>query len=285
VSFSGKHYEAIQYELDPETELLNYDALQELAEKEKPKMILAGYTAYPREVDFKRFSEIAKSVGAYFVADISHIAGLVAGGVHQSPVPYADAVMTTTHKTLRGPRGAIIMCKEKYARKIDRAVFPGLQGGPHNHVNAAKAVAFKEAMTPEFKTYAEQLIKNARALGKVLLDHGLRLVSKGTDTHLLLVDLSHKGLTGAEASDALDKAAIYTNKNTIPFDPRPPMITSGLRLGSPVMTTRGLKEKDMEHLGKLICRALDNHDDDSELSKIKEEVRELMNKFPVYGDI
>jgi len=282
VSFSGKNYLAVQYELDPDTEQLNYDLIEDLAKKERPHMILAGYTAYPREINFKRFSEIAKDVGAYFVADISHIAGLVAGGVHQNPVPYADAVMTTTHKTLRGPRGAMILCRQEHAKKIDRAVFPGLQGGPHNHVNAAKAVAFREALRPDFKDYAEQMVKNARALGKVLISHDLRLVSGGTDTHLLLVDLTNKGITGQEASNALEIADIYVNKNTIPFDPRPPAVTSGIRLGTPVMTTRGLKEAHISLLGELICRALDNHNNSTELLKVKKEVQALMGKFPVY---
>jgi glycine hydroxymethyltransferase len=283
VNFSGKLYNCVQYGLDKKTELLDYDAIEKIAKKVKPKLILSGYTAYPRKIDFKRFREICDSVGAFCMADIAHIAGLCAVNVHENPVPYFDAVTTTTHKTLRGPRGAIIMCKQQFAEKIDKAVFPGLQGGPHDHITAAKAVAFGEALLPEFKDYAKQIVKNARTLAQSLLSHGLRLVSGGTDNHLLLVDVfKSKGITGKEAEKALEKAAIYCNKNTIPFDKRTPWDPSGIRIGTPVLTTRGMKESEMKQVAEFIAKALDSHSDNAKLTVIKENVSEFCKQFPFY---
>lgn len=283
VNFSGKLYKSVQYCLDKKTELLDYEAIEKQAKEVKPKIILSGYTAYPRKIDFKRFREICDRVGAFCMADIAHIAGLCAVDVHENPVPYFDAVTTTTHKTLRGPRGAIIMCKEEFAEKIDKAVFPGLQGGPHDHTTAAIAVAFGEALKPEFKDYAEQIVKNARALAQELLSSGLRLVSGGTDTHLMLVDVfKSKGITGKEAENALEKAGIYCNKNTIPFDKRTPWNPSGIRIGTPVLTTRGMKESEMKQVAEFISKALDNHGDNAKLAIIKENVSEFCNQFPFY---
>ena len=282
VNFSGKLYNFLQYGVDKETETLNYDAILEQAIKEKPKLLLSGFTAYPREIDFKRFREIADEIGAICMADISHISGLCAAGVHENPVPYFDVVTTTTHKSLRGPRSAMIMCKEEFGEKINKAVFPGLQGGPHEHVIAAKAVAFKEAMEPEFKNYAEQIVKNAKKLAQTLNENGLRLVSGGTDTHLMLVDVTPFGISGKEAETALEKAAIYCNKNTIPFDTRSPWDPSGIRIGTPVITTRKMKEKDMESVGALITESLHNAKDDSKLKEIKSKVLKFCEQFPFY---
>ncbi len=283
VNFSGRNYKCVQYGLDRETEMLDYDAIEKQARVSKPKIILSGYTAYPRTIDFKRFREICDSVGAFCMADIAHIAGLCAVGVHENPVPYFDAVTTTTHKTLRGPRGAIIMCKQEFAEKIDKAVFPGLQGGPHDNTTAAKAVAFGEALEPSFKDYAEQIVKNARALSDSLAEKGLRIVSGGTDNHLLLVDVfKSKGITGMEAESALEKAGIYCNKNTIPFDERSPWNPSGIRIGSPVMTTRGMKESEMKQVAEFIAKALDKHDNETELASIKKGVKEFCSGFPFY---
>lgn len=282
VNFSGKGYEVVQYGVDKETQRIDYDEVRKIAEREKPKLIISGFTAYPREIDFKEFAEIAKDVGAISMADVAHIAGLIVGRVHQNPFPETDIVTTTTHKTLRGPRGAMILCKEKYAEDIDRAVFPGMQGGPHEHTIAAKAVAFKEALQPDFKEYAEQIVKNARAMAEGLLDQGFELITGGTDNHLLLVDLRNKNVTGKEAEDALDLAGITVNKNTIPYDPRKPWDPSGIRLGSPVITTRGMKESEAEYIGELISKAIDNLKDKSQLEKIRGEVKELCSQFPVY---
>jgi len=283
VNFSGKHYKCVQYGLDKETELLDYDAIKKQASEVKPKLILSGYTAYPRKIDFKAFREIADSVGAFCVADIAHIAGLCAAGVHENPVPFFDAVTTTTHKTLRGPRGAIIMCKNDFAEKIDKAVFPGLQGGPHNHINAAKAVAFKEALEPGFKEYAEQIVKNAKALADALISNGLRLVTGGTDNHLILANVfGSKGLSGKEAENALDKAGIYCNKNTIPFDKRSPWDPSGIRMGTPVLTTRGMKETHMKEVADFISKALDNTKNEKKLGEIKQNIKEFCKDFPFY---
>jgi glycine hydroxymethyltransferase len=262
VSFSGKAYHAVQYGVHPQTHLIDYDELRKLARAEKPKIIVSGATAYPREIDFAAFHEIAQEVGAISMADIAHIAGLIVGGVHQSPFPFTDVVTTTTHKTLRGPRGAIIMCQEQFAKDIDRAVFPGLQGGPHDHVNAAKAVAFHEAAQPEFKEYAAQVVKNARALAEELLAHDFKLISGGTDNHLILVDLINKEITGKEAEEALDRANITCNKNMIPFDPRTPFNPSGIRLGTPALTTRGMKEEQMKQVGRFIAEVIDNVNDE-----------------------
>ncbi len=282
VNFSGKLYNFEQYGVDKETERLDYDAIAEQAAKVKPKLILSGYTAYPREIDFKRFRKICDEVNAFCMADVAHIAGLIAGGVHENPVPYFDAVTTTTHKSLRGPRGAMIMCKEEFAEKIDKAVFPGLQGGPHDHINAAKAVAFGEALEPSFKDYAQQIVKNAQALAKTLSDNGLRVVSGGTDNHLILADVTSIGLRGKEAETTLDKVGIYCNKNTVPFDTGSPWDPSGIRLGTPVLTTRGMKEKESEQIGMFISEALKNSKDDAKLEEIKKQTLELCKQFRFY---
>jgi glycine hydroxymethyltransferase len=282
VNFSGRSYKVAQYGVDKETQLIDYDEVRKLALKERPKLIVSGATAYPREFDFRAFADIAEEVGAISMADIAHIAGLIVGRVHQSPFRYTDVVTTTTHKTLRGPRGAVIMCKEEFAEAIDRAVFPGLQGGPHEHQIAAKAVCFKEAMKPEFKEYAKQIVRNARALADSLMDFGFTLVTGGTDNHLILVDLRNKGITGKEAESALDKAGITVNKNMIPFDPRTPFDPSGIRLGTPAITTRGMKESEMNYIGELISKVIENFRDDDVLKGVREEVKELTKGFPVY---
>jgi glycine hydroxymethyltransferase len=282
VNYSGIQYTPVAFGVDKETETLDYDVIRKQALKEKPKLILSGFTAYPRKIDFRAFREICDEAGAICMADVSHIAGLCVGGEHENPVPYFDVVTTTTHKTLRGPRGAIIMCKEQYAKPIDKAVFPGLQGGPHDHVQAAKAVAFKEAAQPSFKEYARQVVKNARALADELLAQGFRLVSGGTDNHLLLVDLTDKGVSGKEAEAALDECGLTVNKNTIPFDARKPFDPSGIRLGTPASTTRGMKEGEMREIGKFIARAIAAKDDAAQKKKIREEVRQLCSGFPVY---
>lgn len=298
VNFSGRLFKCIPYNVDKETELLDYDKIKKLAIKEKPKMILSGLTAYPRKLDFKAFQEIADEVGAYHFSDISHIAGLCATGVHQNPVPYCDVVTTTTHKTLRGPRGAIIMCKkedkykEKYhpdwkknlAEMIDFNVFPGIQGGPHDHVNAAKAVAFKEALQPDFKDYAKQIVKNAKAMADKLMSLGIDLVSNGTDNHLMLIKLTTKGLTGKakEVQDALEKAEIFVNKNTIPYEPGSPFYPSGLRLGTPAITTRGMRENEMKEIAKCIATVIDGYKNEKTLEKVKKDILELCNQFPLY---
>jgi len=281
VNFSGKWYKVVHYALNEE-EVLDYDGIRKQALAEKPKLILSGYTAYPRAIDFKKFGEIAQEVGAFHVADISHIAGLVAGGAHLSPVPYADVVTTTTHKTLRGPRGALILCKTQHAQAVDKAVFPGLQGGPFEHCIAGKAVCFKEAMSLEFKKYAKKIIENAKALGEELQAGGLRLVSGGTDNHLLLVDLTPKKLTGKEAQEALEKAGIIVNKNMIPFDKEKPFVTSGIRVGTPALTTRGMGKEEMKIIGKMFVKVLENSKDENIIKKVREEVRELCKKFPIY---
>jgi glycine hydroxymethyltransferase len=282
INFSGKVYRVVQYGVDPETHLIDYDEVRKIALKEKPKIIVSGATAYPRIIDFKAFHEIAEEVGAISMADIAHVAGLIVGEMHPSPFPFTDVVTTTTHKTLRGPRGAIIMCKQKFAEAIDRAVFPGLQGGPHEHIIAAKAVAFKEAMETKFKDYAKQIVKNAKALAESLMEEGFTLISGGTDNHLILVDLRNKNITGKQAEEALDKAGITVNKNMIPYDPRSPFDPSGIRLGTPAVTTRGMKESEMKEIGKFISKAIEKHDDENALKKIKAEVRELCRQFPVY---
>jgi glycine hydroxymethyltransferase len=285
VNFSGKWYKIVAYNVDKETHLLNYDEIKKQAIAEKPKLIQCGYTAYPRLIDFKAFREICDESGAYLMADIAHIAGLIAGGVHPSPVPYADVVTTTTHKTLRGPRGAIILCKKQYAEKIDKAVFPGLQGGPLEHVIAAKAVCFKEAMQPSFKEYAKQIVKNAKALADELMGQGFKLVSGGTDNHLILMDLTNKGITGKEAQEVLDSVGITANKNTIPYDTQKPFITSGLRLGTPALTTRGMKESEMKEVGVMIAKVLGNKGDSAILEKVRAEVKALAERFPLYKSL
>ena len=283
ISFSGRAYNFVQYGVSKKTGRLDMEQVRKLALEHKPKMVIAGFTAYPRDIEWKKFKEIADEVGAISMADISHTAGLVAAGVLESPVPYFDVITTTTHKTLRGPRGAIIMCKEKFAKAIDRAVFPGLQGGPHDHTNAAKAVAFREALQPEFKEYASQVKKNAHHLAEELKKRSFKLVSDGTDTHLILVDLTNKGIPGKEAQNALDRVGITLNKNTIPNDPRSPFDPSGIRLGTPAITTRGMKEPEMERVADWIDRVITNIKDENLLAGVKEEVKELCLKFPVPG--
>jgi len=281
VSFSGKAYKFIQYGVDQSTGLLNYDEIETMAKIFKPKLIVCGATAYPREIDFVRFGKIAKQVGAYLLADISHIAGLIAGGVHPQPFPHADVVMTTTHKTLRGPRGAIIMCKKSLASQIDKAVFPGLQGGPHDNITAAKAICLEEAAKPEFKKYAKQIIANAKTFAANLAQFGFKLITGGTDTHLLLVDLSNKKITGLEAERALEKAGIIVNKNMIPGDLRSPFDPSGIRLGVPVITSRGMGEPEMAEIASVISVVLDNPTSKSVLSQAKKRVTQLTQKFPI----
>lgn len=284
VNFSGKDYTVYSYSVRKEDEYIDYDEVERIAMEVKPKLIVAGASAYPRIIDFKKFREIADKVGAYLMVDMAHIAGLVAAGEHPSPIPYAHVVTTTTHKTLRGPRGGVIMTNdEEIAKKIDKAIFPGIQGGPLMHIIAAKAVAFKQALSPEFKEYQHQIVKNAKALAEVLEKGGLRLVSGGTDNHMILVDLkSSKGLTGQAVEKALDKAGITVNKNGIPYDTEKPMVTSGIRIGTPAVTTRGMKEKEMEEIGNFIIETIENINDDKKLSEIKERVKELCLKFPLY---
>jgi glycine hydroxymethyltransferase len=283
VSATSKFFTSAQYTLNPKTKLLDYDEILKLAKKEKPKIIVAGATAYPRQIDFTKFREIADEVGAYFLADIAHIAGLIVAGFHQSPIPLADVVTTTTHKTLRGPRGAMILCKEKYATKIDRAVFPGLQGGPHNNTTAAIAVALSEASQPDFKKYVGQIIKNAKVLAEELLRYGFDLVTGGTDNHLILVDMTNKGLSGKQASKALASANIECNCNTVPYDTRPPFDPSGIRLGTPAVTSRGMKEKEMKMIAFWINKVIENTDNIKEIKKIKNEVREFCLQFKMPG--
>lgn len=284
VNFSGKTYHSTPYELDPDTEMLNFDKILEQAREVKPKIIIAGYTAYPRIIDFEKFREVCDEVGAIFHADISHITGLIVGGVHPSPFPMADTGISTSHKTLRGPRGAFIVSKAEYGEKIDKAIMPGLQGGPHNHTTAAIAVAFEEATKPEFKTYAQQIVKNAKSLADRLNSHGFRLISGGTDNHLILFETQQsKDINGREAARALDKAGIVTNCNTVPFDPNPPMKPSGVRIGSPAITSRGMKEPEMEKIGDWMNDVISNPGDDSVLSRVKGEVEELCKSFPCPG--
>lgn len=282
ISFSGTAYTWVPY-LVEEDGFIDMDKVEKLALKEKPKMIVAGFSAYPRNMDWERFAAICEKIGAISFADISHVGGLIAAGVIESPVPYFDVVMTTTHKTLRGPRSAIIMCKEEHAKAINRAVFPGLQGGPHDHTTAAKAICFAEAMKPEFKDYAVQVLKNAKVLADTLLKYDYDLISGGTDNHLLLIDLTNKSLTGKEAQAALDVAEITLNKNTVPYEKRSPMDPSGIRLGSPAVTTRGFKEAEMVQVGEWIHQVLSNIDDTDLHQKIAGEVEELCRQFPVQG--
>jgi len=284
-NFSGKFFKMIGYGVDKKTEALDYDAILELAKTHKPKMILAGASAYPRVIDFKKFRQIADTVGAYLFVDMAHIAGLVAAGIHPSPVPYAEFVTSTTHKTLRGPRGGFILCKQEFAKKIDSQIFPGIQGGPLMHVIAAKAVAFHEAMQPEFKEYQIQLTKNCKELASALEKKGFRIVSGGTDTHLMLVDLNAKDVTGKDASRILGEVNITVNKNLIPFDQKSPLVTSGIRLGTAAVSTRKMKEAEMLEIARLINQALENRDDAGKLSKIKEETIALAKKFPLYPEL
>jgi len=282
ISFSGKSYNVVPYTCK-EDGYLDMDEVARLAQENKPKLIIAGFTAYPRDIEWQKFREIADSIGAIAMADISHTAGLIAGKQLENPTPYFDVVMTTTHKTMRGPRGAIIMCKEKYAKAIDRAVFPGLQGGPHEHVIAGKAVAFQEALNPDFQEYAKQIILNAKTLAEALKNHGFKLVTDGTDTHLILVDLTNKNITGKEAQITLDAVGITLNKNTVPHEKRTPMDPSGIRLGTPAAATRGMKEADMKKIADWINNALENKDNTDQLQNIKEEIKNFCLQFPVPG--
>ncbi|MGA7826894.1 MAG: serine hydroxymethyltransferase [Geobacteraceae bacterium] len=282
-NFSGKLFNVVFYGVSQDSEVIDYDEVARLAREHRPKMIVVGASAYPRTIDFAQFRKIADEVGAVIMVDMAHIAGLVAAGLHPSPVPYAEFVTTTTHKTLRGPRGGMILCREQYAKALNSNIFPGIQGGPLMHVIAAKAVAFKEALTPEFKIYQQQIIKNAKALADALTAQGFRLVSGGTDTHLMLLDLTETGLTGKVAEEALDKAGITVNKNTIPNETRSPFVTSGIRIGTPAATTHGLKEAEMVQVAGFIADALKNTDNEAELQRIKGEVNNLMKKFPLYA--
>lgn len=284
VNFSGVQYNFVEYGVDQETEMIDYDVVAKLAEEHKPKLIVAGASAYPRVIDFKRFREIADSVGAYLMVDMAHIAGLVAAGQHPNPVEHAHFVTTTTHKTLRGPRGGMILCKEEHAKAIDKAIFPGIQGGPLMHVIAAKAVAFGEALAPEFKDYIGQVVTNAKVLGEELTKRGLRIVSGGTDNHLLLVDLQPLGITGKLAEHALDEAGITVNKNTIPFDPASPFVTSGIRIGTAAMTSRGFKEAEMKEIAELIELVLNHPEEADVLAQARERVVALTGRFPLYPE-
>ena len=283
INFSGKNYVGIEYGLNPETEMLDYDEIRRLAIQEKPQIIVAGASAYSRVIDFKKFREIADEVGAYLMVDMAHIAGLVVAGEHPNPMEYADIVTSTTHKTMRGPRGGIILTNnEEIAKKIDKAIFPGIQGGPLMHIIAAKAVAFKEALSPEFKEYQKQVVKNAKAMADALVKGGLRIVSGGTDNHLMLVDLRPKGVTGKMAEEGLEKAGITCNKNSIPNDPEKPFITSGIRLGTPAITARGMKEDEAVQIAEMIIKVLENVNDDEKIAEVKNEVLKLAEKFPLY---
>lgn len=282
VNVSGSYFNVVDYQVDATTQRIDYDAVAKKAEECKPKLIIAGGSAYSRIIDFKRFADIAHTVGAIFMVDMAHFAGLVAAGLHPNPVDYADVVTTTTHKTLRGPRGGLIMCKEKYAKAIDKAIFPGIQGGPLMHVIAAKAVAFGEALQPTFKEYATQVVKNAQALANQLIDNGLTIVSGGTDTHVMLVDVRNTGLTGKEAEHILDEVNITCNKNTIPFDPASPFVTSGIRLGTPALTSRGLQEMDMKEIANIIAMVLQHPEDTEKQEEAKRRVSNLCERYPLY---
>lgn len=285
VNFSGELYNFEEYGVDKETERLDYEVIRQKALEVKPKLIVVGASAYPREIDFAKCREIADEVEAFLMVDMAHIAGLVAAGVHMNPVPYADFVTTTTHKTLRGPRGGMILCKEKYAKAIDKSVFPGVQGGPLMHVIAAKATAFKEALSEDFKEYSRQVVANAKKLAAELTKLGIRIVSGGTDNHLLLLDVTSLGLTGQEAEEVLDEIGITTNKNTIPFDEKGPAVTSGIRVGTAAVTTRGLKEKEMEEIADIIVYTLTNSKDKKRLAEAKMRVKQLTEKFPLYEEM
>jgi glycine hydroxymethyltransferase len=282
-NFSGKFYKIVPYGVNRDTETIDYEELAKIARESKPKMIVVGASAYPRTIDFGKFRAVADEVGAVIMADIAHIAGLVATGLHPSPVPVCEYVTTTTHKTLRGPRGGLVMCKEPYIKVLNSRVFPGMQGGPLMHVIAAKAVALKEALSPEFKAYQEQIVKNARAMAAQLKDEGFRLVSDGTDNHLMLVDLTSKGVTGKEAQEALDRAAITVNKNGIPFDTLGPMVTSGIRIGTPALTTRGMKEPEMREIASLIADVINHINDEPTIKAVAEKVKILCDRFPLYA--
>jgi glycine hydroxymethyltransferase len=282
LSYSGRDFKVVAYGVRKEDELIDYDEMQRIAEENKPRMIICGASAYSRVIDFKRIREIADGIGALMMADIAHIAGLVVTGHHPSPVPYADFVTTTTHKTLRGPRAGLVLCKEKYAKDLDRAVFPGVQGGPLVHIVAAKAVAFNEALTPEFREYQGQIVKNAKALAEAVKETGFRIVSGGTDNHLFMTDVFSKGITGKDGQNMLEAANITVNKNTIPFDQNKPMVASGLRIGTPAVTTRGLCEPDMKTIATLIARVLDSKGDAGVIEEVKRDVKSLCDRYPIY---
>ena len=285
VNISGKYFKIIPYGVDKETERIDYDELERLAKEHQPKLIVGGASAYSRIIDFERMAQIAKSVGAYFMVDMAHIAGLVAAGLHPSPVPYADVVTTTTHKTLRGPRGGLILCRDaEFGKQFNKAIFPGIQGGPLMHVVAAKAVAFKEALSDEFKVYQQQVLDNAKALADELVKKGFRIVSGGTDNHLMLVDLRSKNITGKEAQFLLDEIGITANRNTIPFEPLSPFVTSGIRLGTPALTTRGLKEDDIREVADIIADVIENREDGAVIETAKAEVQAICKKFPLYEE-
>lgn len=285
VNFSGIQYNFVEYGVDKESQRIDYEEVRRLAKEHQPKMIVAGASAYPREIDFAKFREISDEVGAYLMVDMAHIAGLVAAGLHQNPVPHSHFVTTTTHKTLRGPRGGMIICNEEFAKQIDKSIFPGIQGGPLMHVIAAKAVAFGEALQPEFKSYGEAIIRNAKRLGEKLTSEGIDLVSGGTDNHLLLLDLRSLGLTGKVAEKALDDVGITTNKNTIPFDPESPFVTSGIRIGTAAVTSRGLDEEAMDEIGAIIALTLKNVDNEEKMNEARERVDALTAKFPMYPNL
>ena len=283
VNISGKYFKIIPYGVDKETERIDYDELERLAKEHQPKLIVGGASAYSRVIDFERMAQIAKSVGAYFMVDMAHIAGLVAAGLHPSPVPYADVVTTTTHKTLRGPRGGLILCRDaEFGKQFNKAIFPGIQGGPLMHVVAAKAIAFKEALSDEFKVYQQQVLDNAKALADELVKKGFRIVSGGTDNHLMLVDLRSKNITGKEAQFLLDEIGITANRNTIPFEPLSPFVTSGIRLGTPALTTRGLKEEDIREVADIIADVIENREDSAVIEAAKAKVKAICKKFPLY---
>jgi glycine hydroxymethyltransferase len=284
LNFSGKTYKVVPYGVTRETETIDYDDLEKLAEKEKPKLIVGGGSAYPRTIDFARMRQIADKVGALYMVDMAHFAGLVAGGVHPSPIPHAHIVTSTTHKTLRGPRAGMVLAKADYGPAIDKVVFPGIQGGPLVHIIAAKAICFLEAMQPAFRDYAKQVVANAKVLAETVAAEGFRIISGGTDTHLMLVDVFSKGMLGSEAEKALGEAAITVNKNAIPFDTNPPMKPSGIRVGSPALTTRGMKENEMRQVGRWIAEALTNRNDAAALAKIRKQVAELADAFPLYQE-
>jgi len=284
LNFSGKYYHIVPYGVRRDTEIIDYEELTNLARQHKPKLIIVGASAYPRVIDFERIDKVAKETGALMMVDIAHIAGLVATGEHPSPIAHADFVTSTTHKTLRGPRSGMIMCREQFAKDLNRSVFPEMQGGPLVHVIAAKAVCFKEAATPEFKTYIHQVVRNAQTLAACIARRGFRVVSGGTDTHLMLVDVFSKGINGKQAEQALDKAAITVNKNAIPFDINPPLTPSGIRIGTPALTTRGMKEPEMEAVGNWIADVLERIDDESVQRRVKKEVEKLCEKFPLYPE-
>lgn len=283
VNFSGKHYKVVAYGVDEHSHRIDYDEVQRLAEEHRPKLIISGASAYSRGIDFKRFQEIAESIGARHLADIAHYAGLVAAGEYPTPLPFSDYVTTTTHKTLRGPRSGMIMAKPEYAKDINRSVFPGLQGGPHMHTIAAKAIAFREASTPQFKEYARRIVENARALSEALIDNGLSVISGGTDSHVLLVDVRPAEITGKDASEVLDRVGITANMNTIPYDPQPPRVCSGVRFGTPALTTRGMGVGEMKTIAGFVRKALESVGDEAKLKSIKDDIQELSRGFPLYA--